>query len=247
MSTNDALARLTTVGRLFIVDSSKLGTPHRHQVAKWIAGTAISRGFETRIVGAETFAIDPCVKIDTGDVVLLILQQRWSEWGFVNVTPPWERWSRIAGSATERGALVILVAAGAQAASVAVCLGRGAHAVVEMDRAEDALDAAEEVVRGKRSSSELRSILPCPFAGEQLRRLAGLTNIELRILFYLTKGYPADRVASVEWMSLSTVRAHIRSIFRKLGVKSQLAAVALANGTAEPDEAADDRSPSAAS
>ena len=38
-------------------------------------------------------------------------------------------------------------------------------------------------------------------------------------------------------MALSTVHAHIRSILRKLNVKSQIAAVALANGTALPDGA----------
>ena len=49
------------------------------------------------------------------------------------------------------------------------------------------------------------------------------------MLFYLTEGWAAQDVADELVVSLTTVRSHIRSVLRKLGVRSQLAAVAIAN------------------
>jgi DNA-binding CsgD family transcriptional regulator len=49
------------------------------------------------------------------------------------------------------------------------------------------------------------------------------------VLFYLTGGRSAQEIAEELVISLATVRSHIRSILRKLGVRSQLAAVAMAN------------------
>jgi DNA-binding NarL/FixJ family response regulator len=57
----------------------------------------------------------------------------------------------------------------------------------------------------------------------------GLTASERRILFYLTEGWAAQDIADELVVSLTTVRSHIRSTLRKLGVRSQLAAVAIAN------------------
>ena len=58
-----------------------------------------------------------------------------------------------------------------------------------------------------------------------------LTSSERRVLFYLTTGTSPRDISLELVVSLATVRSHIRSILRKLGVRSQLAAVALANGT----------------
>lgn len=49
------------------------------------------------------------------------------------------------------------------------------------------------------------------------------------MLYYLTTGGSAQEIADEIVVSLATVRSHIRSVLRKLGVRSQLAAVALAN------------------
>ena len=56
-----------------------------------------------------------------------------------------------------------------------------------------------------------------------------LTASERRVLYYLTKGKSAQDISGDLVVSLATVRSHIRSILRKLGVRSQLAAVAIAN------------------
>jgi DNA-binding NarL/FixJ family response regulator len=60
--------------------------------------------------------------------------------------------------------------------------------------------------------------------------LISLTTSERRVLFYLTEGRTAQDIADHLVLAVTTVRFHIRSILRKLGVRSQLAAVALATG-----------------
>ena len=60
--------------------------------------------------------------------------------------------------------------------------------------------------------------------------LAGLTITEHRVLYHMMMGASASEMAAHLVVSVATVRSHIRSILRKLGVTSQLAAVALANG-----------------
>jgi DNA-binding NarL/FixJ family response regulator len=63
----------------------------------------------------------------------------------------------------------------------------------------------------------------------RFKALVALTTSERRVLFYLTEGWAAQDIAEELVVSLTTVRSHIRSVLRKLGVRSQLAAVAIAN------------------
>jgi DNA-binding CsgD family transcriptional regulator len=63
----------------------------------------------------------------------------------------------------------------------------------------------------------------------RFQALVGLTASERRVLFYLTEGWTAQEVADELVVSLTTIRSHIGSVLRKLGVKSQVAAVAIAN------------------
>jgi DNA-binding NarL/FixJ family response regulator len=55
-----------------------------------------------------------------------------------------------------------------------------------------------------------------------------LTPLEQCVLAELMEGRTADAIAKANWVALSTVRSQIKSILQKLGVNSQLAAVALA-------------------
>lgn len=221
--------------QLFVVETASLVANGQHQLSKWLAAEAATRGIGPKFLNFEELVPGARPPLHKGDVVFMMLHQAAVEADSDEVAVSWEQWSRVAAVVIDAGAVLILVTAGAQAAGVAACLGVGAHAVVEVDHADVALDVARDVQAGKLSGFDLSAVLRCPYDEEQLERLGKLTTIELRILFYLTKGYAADRVASVEWISLSTVRTHIRSIFRKLGVKSQLVAVALANGTAARD------------
>jgi DNA-binding NarL/FixJ family response regulator len=58
--------------------------------------------------------------------------------------------------------------------------------------------------------------------------LAVLTEREGSILVELMAGHRAEIIAANGYVSISTVRSHIKSILQKLGVNSQLAAVAFA-------------------
>lgn len=64
---------------------------------------------------------------------------------------------------------------------------------------------------------------------ERQRRFEYLTPREREVLAGLCDGLSAAEIADRDYVALSTVRSHIRSILMKLGVGSQLEAVALAN------------------
>jgi two-component system, NarL family, nitrate/nitrite response regulator NarL len=65
-----------------------------------------------------------------------------------------------------------------------------------------------------------------------------LTPRESAVLGALVDGLSADEIAERDFVALTTVRSQIRAILQKLGVRSQLAAVALANrsGWAPPPD-----------
>jgi two-component system, NarL family, nitrate/nitrite response regulator NarL len=63
---------------------------------------------------------------------------------------------------------------------------------------------------------------------DPLSRFANLTERERIVLAELTEGHCAEEIAQAAFVSISTVRSQIKAILQKLGVSSQLAAVALA-------------------
>ncbi len=62
----------------------------------------------------------------------------------------------------------------------------------------------------------------------RLEDFADLTPKESQVLLALMDGLSADQIASDWVVSIATVRSQIRTMMRKLGVNSQLSAVALA-------------------
>ena len=62
----------------------------------------------------------------------------------------------------------------------------------------------------------------------RLRPFASLTEREQVVLAELMEGHCAEEIANAAFVSISTVRTQIKAILQKLGVNSQLAAVALA-------------------
>jgi DNA-binding NarL/FixJ family response regulator len=72
--------------------------------------------------------------------------------------------------------------------------------------------------------------------GERLAPFARLTVRECEVLQDLVEGKNAERIANDSFVSVATVRSHIKSLLAKLGVNSQLAAVAAAQraGWASP-------------
>lgn len=61
-------------------------------------------------------------------------------------------------------------------------------------------------------------------------RLHWLSDRERAVLIHLMHGLSAEQIARLDYVTVSTVRSQIRSILAKLGVNSQLAAVAFAYG-----------------
>ncbi|MDR7415135.1 MAG: response regulator transcription factor [Armatimonadota bacterium] len=58
--------------------------------------------------------------------------------------------------------------------------------------------------------------------------LGGLTSRELEILLQMVKGATDREIASRMYLSATTVKSHIRSIFRKIGARNRTQAVAYA-------------------
>ena len=150
---------------------------------------------------------------------------------------PWEEWSRITRELVRLDVPVLAVGVGTSVAAIAACVREGAIGVLDIDEFAQQLEECVVSVRGKRlrqhktgRAHALRSgRLPRPYEA-----LSELTPSEGRILYHMMRGLSAHEIADHLVVSLATVRSHIRAILHKLGVSSQLAAVALANG-AQPD------------
>jgi DNA-binding NarL/FixJ family response regulator len=65
--------------------------------------------------------------------------------------------------------------------------------------------------------------------GRAMSPFQRLTSCEQRVLGALIKGMSAEEIAEAHFVALTTIRSQIRAILHKLGVRSQLAAVANAN------------------
>jgi DNA-binding NarL/FixJ family response regulator len=62
---------------------------------------------------------------------------------------------------------------------------------------------------------------------ERLAPFRQLTSREEEVLKAICDGLSAEAIAAQQFVSVATVRSHIKSVLNKLGVNSQLAAVAL--------------------
>ena len=68
------------------------------------------------------------------------------------------------------------------------------------------------------------------------RRLDWLSARERVVLIHMMHGRSACDIAALDYVTVSTVRSQIRSILMKLGVSSQLAAVAHAYAACWPND-----------
>ncbi len=153
---------------------------------------------------------------------------------------PWERAAQLTRALCDTGTTVLAVSLGCSAATVAACVEQGAIGLLDVEAlphelarlAESgqlrAASVSEDVLGAGRGSARLEK-RPRRFS-PPFDALVHLTPSERRVLFHMMDGCSATEMAKELFVSLTTVRAHIRSILRKLNVSSQLAAVALANG-----------------
>jgi len=134
------------------------------------------------------------------------------------------------------GATVLVVSGCADESRLAEALVLGAKGWVSKSEPFEQLLAAAELALHD------RPLLPAARQQELLqagrerlasdrelrRRLASLTEREREVLAALSAGRSAQQIADQFVLSLGTVRSHIRAILTKLGVSTQLAAVAAA-------------------
>lgn len=142
------------------------------------------------------------------------------------------------------GARVLVLTAEREPSLLGECLEAGADGVFDKAQPFDQLvDTLHDAVRGLSVMSRgAREDLLASLRTTRLddrRRLApfeSLTSREQDVLRGLLDGHSAEEIAADHVVALSTVRSHIKSLLRKLGVNSQLAAVALARESGWPAE-----------
>ena len=136
----------------------------------------------------------------------------------------------------QRGARVVVLAGTANESAMGACFAAGATAVVPKSGEMEALIAAvgaaaagtstispaerERLVSASRQAAEEERTRRAPFEA--------LSPRERQVLLHLVDGRSAEEIARLEYVSLATVRTQIRNVLTKLGVGSQLAAVAAA-------------------
>jgi DNA-binding NarL/FixJ family response regulator len=142
------------------------------------------------------------------------------------------------------GAKVLVVTGCTEDARVAAALSLGASGwVAKAQPFERLLEAAEAVIRDRPLLADARHEELVRLGSAWLEdehevreRMARLTCREREVLWALSEGESAQQIAQALTLSIGTVRSHIQAILGKLGVGSQLAAVARARLVLTPDE-----------
>ena len=138
---------------------------------------------------------------------------------------------------TEAGCRVVLVTAATDPVRLATALGDGAVGVLaKTEPVEVLLAAATAAARGEpvmdpeqeqalRASAAVRA--EC--RARALAPFTRLTEREAQVLRCLAGGRSVATIAATSYVAEATVRTHVRGVLTKLGVGSQLEAVALAH------------------
>jgi len=137
----------------------------------------------------------------------------------------------------ELGASVVVMTGETDRVRLAECVEAGAVGIVGKH------EPFENLVAAVREVAQLRLLLTAAQRADLLRELrrrraedrerlapfTRLTRREREILRALVDGRSAEVIAKADLVAVATVRSQIRSVLSKLGVNSQLAAVALAS------------------
>jgi two-component system nitrate/nitrite response regulator NarL len=135
------------------------------------------------------------------------------------------------------GAQVVILTAERRRAVLAECLEAGAAGWVSLDAGLGELDVAlqralaGQPIIGQNQRAEYLGLLRSQRAAARTvsATFEQLTPREVLVLSALTDGLTADEIAKAHFVAVTTVRSQIRSLLQKLGVRSQLAAVAIAD------------------
>jgi DNA-binding NarL/FixJ family response regulator len=140
------------------------------------------------------------------------------------------------GPIIEMGALVLMLTSSQDGVLLARCLEAGAVGVFDKAEAFDTLlVCVEDVALGRTTMRPAARDALLAQADEDRQQtdqfratFERLTRRERQVLAAAIDGASAEEIAVAHHVAISTVRSHIRSVLEKLGVNSQLAAVALA-------------------
>ena len=147
------------------------------------------------------------------------------------------RGTRFIPALRDTGARVVILTGTNDRMQLAECVEAGADGFLPKTGSIDELVEAVEKIseRGSLISDEQRRVLLAELTQLREERRAeqeafdALTPREREILRALLDGKQAQAIADETFTSIRTVRGHIEGVLSKLGVNSQLAAVAKAN------------------
>ncbi len=160
--------------------------------------------------------------------------------------PPLGSGLDLIGPLIDAGARVVMVTGVTDRARLGACIEAGATGVVGkaggfnllVDAVQRAVEGAPLLREDERQAllDEVRHTRRAD--RDRLAPFGSLSPREQAVLARLLEGESAETIADCSYVSVATVRSHIRAILLKLGVNSQLAAVALARraGWTLPDQ-----------
>ena len=148
----------------------------------------------------------------------------------------------IIGPLVGRGVAVVAFSARSEELVIAECLEAGAAGFLNKGEAFDVVvdyvtkvAAGEPVVRPSDREALLAKLREHRAASDKrLQAFEELSRREREVLKGLLLGRAPQDIAEEQYVSVKTIRSQIESIYRKLGVRSQLAAVALAREVGWP-------------
>jgi len=185
---------------------------------------------DVTVAAPEELHVDAVVELAARirpDVVLLDLHLGHGDKGTGHIRP------LVAG-----GAAVLIMTASDDPVVLGECLEAGAAGIFSKvepfetlaDQVRDAAggdavisDAARDRLLGDLRAHRVSEV-------DTQEPFEGLTGRERVVLAGLVRGTTAEQIAVEEHVTLATVRSQIRGVLRKLGVNSQLLAVAMARG-----------------
>jgi DNA-binding NarL/FixJ family response regulator len=209
-----------TLGKVVLVDDHRL-------VAQALAVALQANGYVARVPAQlEPEALLADLDADRPDCVLLDLRLGMVGVSGLDLVAPMVR----------RGIAVVMLTSETDPLVLAVGVERGALGWLPKDADLDrVLDAVRVACRGESLVAATDRADLLARLAEHRRRVAAesspfdrLTARENEVLDALMEGLSAEEIAERDVVSLTTVRTHIRSMLQKLGVHSQLAAVAKA-------------------
>ncbi len=139
------------------------------------------------------------------------------------------------------GALVVMFTAERRRTVLAECIDAGAAGWISKGAALDEVDAALDQLfaSGSLVGPSVRASLHDALREQRERErrvhetFDGLTEREALVLAALADGLCAEEIAREHFVAMTTIRSQIRAVLQKLGVRSQLAAVAIAGAHRE--------------